>query len=232
MCSLWFLFLLSSLGPQQWLQWLVLASPISGAPGQAVLRESLYLIPSPRVDSPLFPESISKILLKKLSYRKNFRLPWWPTCWRQQCRLQSAGETVTCSLWKIYLQFLLNIVLPIQIHFRADHTSASSLNHLCFWDLTICADLCPVGLISLLLIFLTVCFFLFPFFFTLISHCHDICAHMKCFACAGFFLQTLQGGKQINKQLVASECTFPMDVGLVLRQILSSDISPSSLFLK
>lgn len=72
----------------------------------------------------------------------------------------------------------------------------------------------------------------FFFFLTLIGHCHDICAYMKCFAYAGFLLQIPQGGKQINKQLVASEYSFPMDVWLIRRQILSSDISPSSLLLK
>lgn len=157
---------------------------------------------------------------------------------KTQCRLRSAGEIVTCSLRKTHLRLLLSIVLSIQIRFRADHTSASSLSHLCFWDLTTCGDLCPVGLISLLLTFLTVCFFSFLFFFffiTLISHCHDIWAHMKHFAYAGFFLQIPHGGKKINKQLVGAEYTFPQDVWLVLwrmRQTLSSDISPSSLFLK
>lgn len=39
---------------------------------------------------------------------------------------------------------------------------------------------------------------------------------MKRSAYAGFFLQIPHGGKQINKQLVGAEYTFPQDVWLVL----------------
>lgn len=51
---------------------------------------------------------------------------------KTQCRLQGAGEAVTCSLGKAHLPFLLNVVLFIQIHFRANHTETSSLDHPCF----------------------------------------------------------------------------------------------------